>query len=172
MENLESIIRQQPFWEGLKPDYFPLLIQGASRAHFPAGAVISPPGGEAVRFYLILKGEVALETPLQGRDPVVTQKLGPGDALGWAWLVPPFRWHFNVRALSEIDAWPGKRASFGRKPKPTRVSVTNWPAGPPKCSCSDSTPRTSNWSSSTDRPSDGLAGAPPHAARPSHRLQP
>ena len=26
------------------------------------------------------------------------QTLGPGDVLGWSWLVPPYRWHFGATA--------------------------------------------------------------------------
>ncbi|MCC6792080.1 MAG: Crp/Fnr family transcriptional regulator, partial [Thermomicrobiales bacterium] len=28
------------------------------------------------------------------------QTLGPGDILGWSWLFPPYRWHFDARVLT------------------------------------------------------------------------
>jgi CRP-like cAMP-binding protein len=30
--------------------------------------------------------------------------LGAGDVLGWSWLVPPYRWHFDARALEPTCA--------------------------------------------------------------------
>ena len=30
--------------------------------------------------------------------------LHAGDVLGWAWLFPPYRWHFDADALDEVHA--------------------------------------------------------------------
>ena len=30
--------------------------------------------------------------------------MGPGDVLGWSWLISPFRWHFNALAVAEVRA--------------------------------------------------------------------
>ena len=27
-----------------------------------------------------------------------------GEALGWSWLFPPYKWHFDARALTELRA--------------------------------------------------------------------
>ena len=56
-------------------------------------------GGPAGYCWLIRHGRVALDTAVPGRGHVVVQTLGPGDLLGWSWLVPPYRWHFDGRAL-------------------------------------------------------------------------
>lgn len=34
----------------------------------------------------------------------VVQTLGPGELLGWSWLVPPFRWDFGARAITTVTA--------------------------------------------------------------------
>ena len=35
---------------------------------------------------------------------MVVQTLGPGDMLGWSWLIPPCRWQFGARAADDVAA--------------------------------------------------------------------
>lgn len=32
------------------------------------------------------------------------QTVGPGELLGWSWLVPPYRWHFGAIAVAATTA--------------------------------------------------------------------
>ena len=32
------------------------------------------------------------------------ETVGPGGAVGWSWLFPPYRWHFDARALDPVGA--------------------------------------------------------------------
>ena len=61
-------------------------------------------GDPANRFYLILEGEVAVESPTQEGAPVVLQTIGANDVLGWSWLFPPYYWHFDARATKATTA--------------------------------------------------------------------
>ncbi len=103
MENLESVVKRHPFWRGLDPAYFPFLVEGASWARMDTGETIAAEGEEADRFFLLLHGKVAIEIPASEREQVTVQLVGPGEALGWSWLFPPFRWHFTARAVEETE---------------------------------------------------------------------
>jgi CRP-like cAMP-binding protein len=35
---------------------------------------------------------------------VQLETLGPGEILGWSWLFPPYRWHFDARASEPTRA--------------------------------------------------------------------
>jgi CRP/FNR family transcriptional regulator, cyclic AMP receptor protein len=35
---------------------------------------------------------------------IPVQTLGPGDPVGWSWLVPPHRWHFDCHVLDHAEA--------------------------------------------------------------------
>jgi CRP/FNR family transcriptional regulator, cyclic AMP receptor protein len=35
---------------------------------------------------------------------MVIQTIEDGDVLGWSWLFPPYRWHFNARTIEETRA--------------------------------------------------------------------
>ena len=61
-------------------------------------------GQAASGCWLIQVGQVALETSVPGRGQVVVQTLGPGDVLGWSWLVPPHHWHFTATAYGPVSA--------------------------------------------------------------------
>ncbi len=107
MNNLEAIVTRHPFWQGLPAGYFPALTAGAALVRFAPGEVIATEGQETTRFYLILHGKVCLEAQVPDEGPVTIQTIGPGEALGWSWLLPPFLWHFTARAdqATEALAW-------------------------------------------------------------------
>jgi CRP/FNR family cyclic AMP-dependent transcriptional regulator len=99
METLERVLAEHPFFEGLERRYLALLAEYASRVRFNAGEVIFREGEEANLFYLIRHGKVAVETFSPNRGPIIIQTLGEGELLGWSWLIEPYRWRFNARAV-------------------------------------------------------------------------
>ncbi len=99
MRTLESLLAEHPFFKGLDPRYLELLAGCASNVRFNAGEFIFREGGEANQFYLIRHGKVALEVFVPERGPVTIQTIDAGDVLGWSWLFPPYRWHFDARAV-------------------------------------------------------------------------
>ena len=76
---------------------------------FPAGAYILRDGEKSDTFHLLCHGTVAIELAAPPRGRILIQTLDVGDTIGWSWLVPPYRWNFDARAVSlvrtlEIDA--------------------------------------------------------------------
>jgi CRP/FNR family cyclic AMP-dependent transcriptional regulator len=103
LETLEPIIRQHPFLQGLEPQYLKLIVGCASNMRFKADQFLFHEGEEANQFYMIREGKVALEIPAAPRS-IVIQTVREGDVLGWSWLVPPYRWRFDARALDPTRA--------------------------------------------------------------------
>ena len=99
METLERILSEHPFFKGLEESYLQLLVGCASNVRFDAGEVIFREGEEANKFYLIRQGKVAVEMFAPSRGPIILQTLGEGEVLGWSWLVAPYRWRFDGRAV-------------------------------------------------------------------------
>lgn len=110
MENLERILVEHAFFAGMKREHLQLLVGCASNVRFEAGQFILREGEEANEFYLIRHGRVALEVATPARGPLTIQTLGEGEILGWSWLVPPYRWKFDARAveLTRAIALDGK----------------------------------------------------------------
>jgi CRP-like cAMP-binding protein len=90
--------------DGLSPGEREVLLRTAREVTYDDGARLFDEGGRADTCWLIRHGRVALETAVPGRGPVVVQTLGPGDLLGWSWLVPPYRWQFGARAIGTVHA--------------------------------------------------------------------
>ena len=66
-------------------------------------------GGAADEFFLVRHGKIALEIDAPGRAPIVFETVGVGDFVGASWLIPPYRWAFDARAVeltraTSIDA--------------------------------------------------------------------
>ncbi len=102
--SLPAIIGEQQLFKGFPTQYLNLLAEAAMLKEFAAGEVIFREGDPANRFYLILDGEVALESAMHEHSPVVLQTIGANDVLGWSWLFPPYYWHFDARATKPTKA--------------------------------------------------------------------
>jgi CRP/FNR family cyclic AMP-dependent transcriptional regulator len=99
METLEPILAKHPFLKGLKPEHLGILVGCASNVRFNAGQFLFHEGEEANEFYMIREGKVAVQIQGAERGPIIVQTIGEGEVLGWSWLIPPYRWRFDVKAL-------------------------------------------------------------------------
>lgn len=104
MKTLEHILIAHPFLKNLDERYLKLIVSCASNVRFEAGEFVFREGGDADTFYIIRHGQVALEINAAERGPITVETLGEGDVLGWSWLVPPYRWHYDAQALTLIRA--------------------------------------------------------------------
>ncbi|WP_018994478.1 cyclic nucleotide-binding domain-containing protein [Thioalkalivibrio sp. ALJ2] len=101
MKELLAILEDQPFFEDFDPKHLHLLAACAAKLSYPADTRLMRDHEPTETFWLIREGQVALESPL--REGCVTfQTLGPGDILGWSWLLPPYRASYDARALTEL----------------------------------------------------------------------
>jgi len=96
----------QPFglMRNLEPAQLDVVAGCGQNTHFDARTMIFRDGEPADTFYALRSGKVALEINVPQRGPLVIDTLGPGDVLGWSWLFPPYRWHFDARAVESTSA--------------------------------------------------------------------
>ena len=99
MKTLESVLIKHPFFENLDKPYLELVTGCAKNVKFEAGQFICQHDDEANQFYIIRHGKVALEICPPGKAPVTVQTVSEGEILGWAWLVPPYRWPLDAHAI-------------------------------------------------------------------------
>ncbi len=105
--NIDStVLAAQPFLKGLSKPQLEMLANNALEVEFPADKLIFSEGLAANRFYVILKGEVALESAAgkKGVPPKLIQTIKTGDVIGWSWLFPPYKWNFDARAVKPTKA--------------------------------------------------------------------
>jgi CRP/FNR family cyclic AMP-dependent transcriptional regulator len=102
-EPMATRVALHPFLVGMNRSHLALLIDCAMASHFKPGQVILREGEKANRFYLIESGKVVLESSEDFGEPVVVEKIGAGDLLGWSWMFPPYVWHFTARAVEPTE---------------------------------------------------------------------
>ena len=103
-DDLSEILRQHPFLHELSDEHMKILVGCASNVRFADGNVLVREGELANRFFLIRSGRVALEVDLPGKRGIRIQTVGPGEVLGWSWLISPYRWHFSGVAVADTRA--------------------------------------------------------------------
>ena len=103
-ESLERILGEHPFFGGMEEPYLQLFVDCASNVRFNAGEMIFREGEDANTFYLIRHGRVALETSAPQVGSVIIRTLGEGEVLGFSWMVAPYRWRFDARAMEPVRA--------------------------------------------------------------------
>jgi CRP/FNR family transcriptional regulator, cyclic AMP receptor protein len=100
---LEHAIVEHPFLTGINPRFIHLLEECATCLRFDADQKIFKERGDADHLYLIVTGQVAIETFVPGKGNVTIQTLGAGEAVGWSWLFPPYHWQFTARTLEPTE---------------------------------------------------------------------
>ncbi len=110
MPTIREEIFKQPIFSNLKSEYIDILESCALKLPVKKGEFIFKAGDEANNFYLICSGKVALELFTPERGTVKIQTLIHNDILGWSWLFPPYRWHFDAQAIedTELISFDGK----------------------------------------------------------------
>ena len=104
MHTLEPILAEHPFLKGLKDKHLEVLVGCASNVRFDSGAFVFRQGQEANAFYILRDGKVAVEVFAPQKGAITIDTIGEGDVLGWSWLIPPYHWHFDAKAIEPTRA--------------------------------------------------------------------
>ncbi|MCI4368278.1 MAG: cyclic nucleotide-binding domain-containing protein [Thermoplasmata archaeon] len=94
-----ALFTDHPFLHGFDPGFLSEIGEGAEDRSWEPGEFLLREGAEADWFHLLLHGKVALELEAYEKPRLTIQTLGPGDVLGWSWLVPPHHWQLDARAV-------------------------------------------------------------------------
>src|SRR5579885_1585512 len=99
-----DLFAQHEFLSGLSERHRMLLASGARPFTAKAGHVLAQEGESTHAFFLIRAGHVALESMSpSGEDGRLIQTVGPGEVVGWSWLVAPHQWQFCCRAVDDVE---------------------------------------------------------------------
>ena len=102
--SLDEILAGVPFFEGMPEDEVALIAGCGRNVHFDAGEPIFRQGDAADNFFVVRHGSVAVGNFVPPRGELVIETLEAGELLGWSWLFPPYRAHFDARALTAVRA--------------------------------------------------------------------
>ena len=103
-ETMDELLGSHPFFAGLSADAIRLVAGCASNVHFAQGEYIFSQGEAASRFYVLRHGRVAMEIHSPERGPLVIDTMDEGEVLGWSWLIPPYQYFGDARAVTPVSA--------------------------------------------------------------------
>ena len=104
IHSIEDTLATLPTFEGLSPEQLATIAGCGENCGFEAGEHLAREGAAAETFFVVRHGHVALELPGAPRGPLLISTLGDGAVAGWSWLLPPYRWAFDVRATEPTRA--------------------------------------------------------------------
>jgi len=99
MKRIDALLKELPFFAALSGEQYRIISGCARNRRFDAGEYLFREGAPADEFLVIRHGDVALEIASPGQAPVVIATLHEGEVVGAAWLVPPYRWMYDARAM-------------------------------------------------------------------------
>ena len=104
-QDLTQSLHKHPFLIDMDGNLIRTLTSCASNVVFQEGTRLFHEGDEARVFFLIRSGRAALEIQAGEKGEIRIQTVGPGEVLGWSWLISPYVWHFDAVALEQVHAF-------------------------------------------------------------------
>ena len=104
MQAIETDLAYQGMLQELDQHQLVQIAECAHEATFEAGQTIFREGEVANHFYIVVQGKVALQLHAPAKGPITIETVDGGDLLGWSWLFPPYRWHFDALAVQPTRA--------------------------------------------------------------------
>jgi CRP/FNR family cyclic AMP-dependent transcriptional regulator len=101
---MEKMLTEHGFLAGISARTVALLARDARLENFGTGEFLLHEGEVADTVFLITEGRVAIEIHSPERGPLVLDTIEPGHIVGLSWVAPPFRWQFDARALTHVEA--------------------------------------------------------------------
>ncbi|MGH8889240.1 MAG: cyclic nucleotide-binding domain-containing protein [Acidothermaceae bacterium] len=98
-----AVLADHPFFSELPIASLRRLATHVYRVDYVTGDAIIKEGASADRFFLIRRGLVKLDMEVPGRGRVDIETLGADSALGWSWLMSPYRWHLSATAVDRTS---------------------------------------------------------------------
>ena len=103
-DDLGEILKTHAFLDGLDTAACDLVYGCARQVSFDAGTYLFHEAEPADELYLIREGRVALEVAVPGQGTLTFQTLTQDEVVGVSWLVPPYRWAYDAKALDPVRA--------------------------------------------------------------------
>ncbi len=100
---IPGAIASHPFIVGLSEQHRTRLASGVRPFTASPGEYLAREGEPAHAFFLVQSGRVEIGTHLSERGVIPIQTVGAREVVGWSWLLPPYRWQFDARAVDAVQ---------------------------------------------------------------------
>jgi CRP-like cAMP-binding protein len=103
MQTIDELIAEAPVFAGLKPEYIKLISGWARLTDVEADEYVLREGDRAQTFYIIRRGEIAIEVRGAGHAVLLVDTKHDGDIVGLSWLFAPYRLQFDARTTEPCN---------------------------------------------------------------------
>ncbi|MGZ8744786.1 MAG: cyclic nucleotide-binding domain-containing protein [Nocardioides sp.] len=103
VQTIAQYLPEHPFFAGLEPAALELAAGCAVNVHFRPGEFLFHEGESADTFYVLRRGRVSIQMRTPTKDAVL-DTAQDGDVVGWSWMIAPYRWTFDARAVEDTTA--------------------------------------------------------------------
>lgn len=103
MSSIEDYLSSHAFFAGLDDSFIKFLSDSATKIRVKDGDALFEQGERADKFYLLRSGQVVVQVPAIMGPTLDIQTLGADQILGWSWLIAPYRWNFQARAVADSE---------------------------------------------------------------------
>ncbi len=102
-KDIQNALAAHPFLLGLDQKYLLRIASVCERRLYKKDDYLMRFNQAANYFYLLEQGTVELINHVAGHfdDPLET--ISGNNVLGWSWLLEPYRWHFDVKAKTNLS---------------------------------------------------------------------
>jgi CRP/FNR family cyclic AMP-dependent transcriptional regulator len=104
MKGIEQLLAENEFFQGLDAETLATVAGCAENLHVREGERLFRADDPADRCFVLRTGRVALELTDSTGHTVIVDAVEAGHLVGLAWLVPPYRWDFDARAVEPVGA--------------------------------------------------------------------
>lgn len=101
-DEVRELLRAHCFTRPLSPEHMDQLVEHAVVERLVEGATLFREGQPAEDLFLLVEGRVAVEMFVPGGGSRMIDTVEACETVGWSWLVPPYRWFFDARAVTDV----------------------------------------------------------------------
>ncbi len=101
MESLKNTLENHPFISGFSREHIDLMVGCAKNVVIKENEYLFKEGENANSFYIIRSGKITLEIFSHTKGAIQIQTLHEGDIIGWSWMIPPYKWKFDAKAMED-----------------------------------------------------------------------
>jgi len=102
-QSIEDYLSGHAFFSKMDSSYLKFLSDSVTELRIKKGDVLFKHGNRADKFYLLRNGQISIQVPALMGPTLEIQTLGEDQILGWSWLIPPYMWSFQARAMEDSD---------------------------------------------------------------------
>lgn len=101
-DRVREVLGRSAFFSSLGEEAKAAVLEGARMETFESGSYLCRIGAPATAMYVLAEGRVAVELGSRSAHGVASiEVLAEGDTVGWSWLLEPFEWRLDARAVGD-----------------------------------------------------------------------